>query len=76
MMCRGVEEVNKKLSDLGEDPQNIASGSMDAVGLYPSLKVAETVSIVKEMVGKSYIDFSDVDWQELAKYLRSRTGES
>ena len=43
---------------------------IDAIGLYPSLKLSETLDILKTMIVKSDIDFSDLDWCEVAKYIR------
>ena len=52
------------------DPSKVLIGSMDAVGLYPSLKINETLAILEIMIMESEITFERVEWCELAKYLK------
>ena len=68
-MCRGLDDANKAIFAAGEDPNKFTVGSIDAIALYPSLKVESTVKIIKQMVIESEVDFTDVCWQSLAKYL-------
>ena len=62
-VCRGIQDVNKILADVDKE-EEIVIGSMDAVGLYPSLKIEETVGICLD------IKFEGVDWQEMVKYIK------
>ena len=68
-MCRAIQDLNSRLKVTWFDKNKIRIGSMDAIGLYPNLKLDESLKILQEMVMKSDMDFSDVEWQELAKYL-------
>ena len=59
----------KYLADVDKE-EEIVIGSMDAVGLYPSLKIEETVGICLDMALKAKIKFEGVDWQEMVKYIK------
>ena len=70
MMCRSIEEANLKLFYQKVPASHITIGSMDAVALFPSLKLEGSLKIVKCMIQESKVDFTDVSWTELAKYLK------
>ena len=59
-VCRGIQDVNKILADVDKE-EEIVIGSMDAVGLYPSLKIEETVGICLDMALKAKMKFEGVD---------------
>ena len=68
-MMRGIREANSEIKNLDKDAK-ITIGSMDAVSLYPNLKLEEVLQICLEMVIKSKIKFASVNWKEISKYLR------
>ena len=39
-------------------------------------QIVETMSIVKEMILKSKVDFTDLDWQEVSKYITKEMEEA
>ena len=43
--------------------------SMDVKALYPSMKWADIVVAVREMIQNSLMDVKNVDWFEVGKYL-------
>jgi hypothetical protein len=42
---------------------------MDVKALYPSMKWADIVVAVREMIQNSFMDVKNVDWFEVGKYL-------
>ena len=75
MLCRQIEDTNKAMVEAGVAPDDIAIGSLDAISLYPSLKLQETLDIITEMVQQANINFCDLDYQELGKYIRVMCSE-
>ena len=47
----------------------VTIGSLDAIALYPSLKLDETINILTNVILKSKLEFEGIEWQELSKYL-------
>ena len=56
-MCRGLQDANARLSREKVDPERVILGSMDAVGLFPSLKINESLRILKIMLLESEISY-------------------
>ena len=79
-MMRGVQDTNERIIESNE-PENASRGmegtekkelivmSQDVKAIYPSIEKAKTVEIIGELVEKSEINFNDVDYKDMGKYL-------
>jgi hypothetical protein len=67
-MIEAFEKINKELEEV---PQSRKFGiiSMDVKALYPSMTIKRSKKIVKKMIIKSGIEYEQVDWKELSRYL-------
>ena len=65
-MAAGILKYNRK-AKLNNKKRILMS--MDVKGLYPNLEIEEVLKIIKEMVGKSGLNFEGVDWVEVGKHL-------
>ena len=64
---RKIEEANKVLAEKGV--KEISLGSMDVVGLYPSLDQEESARIVAESIMESEVDIEGMDLDIAGVYL-------
>ena len=69
MLCREVQDANIRIKQNNVSREDVVIGSLDAVALYPSLKLQETSDIIHNMVLQSEVDVRGLQWKELAKYL-------
>ena len=71
-MCESPEEIMEALEELNKDAEtnkDITAGSLDVKALYPSLIGSRTAEIVGNMVANSEIEFENIDFNELCKYI-------
>ena len=75
-MCRGIEIANRKVHDMFGDNtiQNttnntVVLGSMDAIALYPSLRLDQALAICLEMALETDLTVKGADWREMMKYI-------
>ena len=74
-LCHKIVEANKELKGLDWDNKQLIVGSLDVKALYPSLEVADTSEICKNMVEESDIKF-EVDSEALGRYIRLAVEDS
>ena len=67
-MCRGIVDANKELVE--SETNDFTVGSMDAISLYPSIKVEEAMAICLEMAVEAPIEFEGISWKQMMKYLK------
>ena len=70
MMCRAIQDNNEVMFSAGLTGDKITIGSMDGIGLYPSLKLEETLAIVQEMTRNSNLTFDFLSFGHF-RYLTS-----
>ena len=76
-MVRGLQDTNTKIEgmysrrmeDPGQNLKQIVVVSQDVKALYPSLDWDEVIKIIGEILLETKIDFKDVDFRRLSKYL-------
>ena len=64
------EKVNKER----DADKNWVIGSLDVVALYPSLNVERCAKVVREALFESELEFKNLQWKEIALYLRYHLG--
>ena len=64
-MVKAIKKLNK-----GEVDENWIVGRLDVNSLYPSLNVDRCVEVVKEKFYQSELVFVDLEWKEVALYLK------
>ncbi len=71
--CRSSEQMKATLEQFNAEDQETKSKcqiiSMDVKALYPSMRVEEVVTAVREMIEQSEDQPEGVDWYEVGKYL-------
>jgi hypothetical protein len=65
---RRIYDANKKIKDKGL--KKIYFFSQDVKALYPSLTKERVPKIVRTIIQKTKVKFTEVDWKEAAKYLK------
>ena len=81
-VCKNTEELlgafeefnknneNTRNTNDGKEKEKLIIGSMDAISLYPSIKVDRAEEIVKQKIIESDIKLEGLDVMEIGKYLR------
>ena len=71
--CRSIEQMKATFEQFNAEDQETKSKSqiisMDVKALYPSMRVEEVVTAVREMIEESEDQPEGVDWYEVGKYL-------
>ena len=71
-MCRGIEIANRKVHDntiQNTTNNTVVLGSMDAIALYPSLRLDQALAICLEMALETDLTVEGADWREMMKYI-------
>ena len=73
-----IDQVNKKLEALKntKESEEIVLLAADAEALYPSLKRDTCAKICAEEIQNSSLDFQDINWKEMTRYLYLNMTES
>ena len=69
-VCKAIKQFNDTMKDNKiESVEDVQFVSLDAIALYPSLRLEEVCKIVYDMTMKSPVIIESLDWKEIGKYL-------
>ena len=64
-----VDDLAEELESEQEIPEGLCVGSLDVVGLYPSLDIEKCAKICQERIYNSEMKFAGVDYKAATHYL-------
>ena len=71
--CLSSQEVFYRLEEaeerIGKEGKEVVYGSMDAIGLYPSIRIKEAAKEAGKTVVTSRVKFAGVNYEETGMYV-------